>query len=400
MKRLRVALVVPDVGHEGGIAAMASFVIQAIQRSRRYEYDLISVATSSRDSASPRILSPRSLVRAPGYSEGAWNGHPYKHFGAWLPEFEFQRYRPRARLTEHLRRYDLVHVICGTPAWGNVCADVDRPVLLHIATLANSERQSLVERAPPLQGVWRRTMLRCTSHLDRTALLRAEHILVINRWMLDHVRALRGSQCVDMLPPGIDTTLFSPSPRSPRGPILSVGRFSDPRKNVRLLFEAYARLRRMLADAPPLVLAGATMPSTDDLALAEALGIAPHLRLMPRVVLGDLVELYRTASCFALSSNEEGLGIVVLEAMACGLPVVSTASGGPEDIVRDGVDGFLVPVGDAAAMARSLYRVLEDEVVAARMGTAGRQRIVDELSLAVVQPKVEACYDRLSSAAS
>ena len=70
--------------------------------------------------------------------------------------------------------------------------------------------------------------------------------------------------------------------------------------------------------------------------------------------LGDdeLVELYRGAALLALSSDEEGLGLVILEAMASGIPVVSTACGGPQTSVVDGETGFLTPVGDAAAPTR------------------------------------------------
>src|SRR5262249_4564709 len=85
-----------------------------------------------------------------------------------------------------------------------------------------------------------------------------------------------------------------------------------------------------------------------------------------------LVALYQRAAVFALSSDEEGFGMVVLEAMACGIPVVSTSSGGPDSIVRDGLDGFLVPVGDAAALSDRLERLIVDDVLNRRRGAAPR----------------------------
>ena len=64
--------------------------------------------------------------------------------------------------------------------------------------------------------------------------------------------------------------------------------------------------------------------------------------------------MYQRAAVFALPSDDEGLGIVILEAMACGVPVVATRCGGPEDIITDGTDGFLVPRYDAGALASRL----------------------------------------------
>ena len=68
----------------------------------------------------------------------------------------------------------------------------------------------------------------------------------------------------------------------------------------------------------------------------------------------ELVVLYQNASMFILASDEEGFGVVILEAMACGIPVVSTRSGGPDDIITDGDDGYLVPRDDASALARRI----------------------------------------------
>jgi glycosyltransferase involved in cell wall biosynthesis len=79
---------------------------------------------------------------------------------------------------------------------------------------------------------------------------------------------------------------------------------------------------------------------------------------------------------FALSSDEEGLGMVMLESMACGIPVVSTACGGPDSIVRDGVDGFLVPPNDPASFADRLARLVTDEALNRRMGASARSTVL------------------------
>jgi len=81
-----------------------------------------------------------------------------------------------------------------------------------------------------------------------------------------------------------------------------------------------------------------------------------------------------TSSLFILPSHEEGQPIAILEAMAAGLPVVVTTIGANPDVVRDGVDGFLVPPRDPAALADAVGRLVGDPVLRARMGASARQR--------------------------
>jgi glycosyltransferase involved in cell wall biosynthesis len=113
-----------------------------------------------------------------------------------------------------------------------------------------------------------------------------------------------------------------------------------------------------MSDAPKLVLAGLTAPTASDLCLAQELGIEDKIELRIDIPRDQLLELYQGATVLMLSSDEEGLGMVLLEAMACGLPVVATRCGGPETVVDDGKSGFLTPVRDAEAMAAAVRQLL------------------------------------------
>jgi mannosyltransferase len=110
-------------------------------------------------------------------------------------------------------------------------------------------------------------------------------------------------------------------------------------------------------------------------------GVARKVTFLEDVDAETLRALYRHAGIVALSSDEEGLGLVLLEAMASGVPVVSTDCGGPSTVVDDGVTGLLTPVGDADAFADALETLVEDPGRARRMGRAGRERAVNEFSL-------------------
>jgi glycosyltransferase involved in cell wall biosynthesis len=145
-----------------------------------------------------------------------------------------------------------------------------------------------------------------------------------------------------------------------------------------------------------LVLVG-TPPSTEILRYIADNDMTEKVRIHGNVNEIELARLYREAIAFVLSSDEEGLGIVILEAMASGLPVVSTNCGGPSTAIVEGETGFLTPVGDADAMAEAIKRLLDDPSLCQRMGRAGRRVAEDRFSLAVTGKVYLDHYDRLLS---
>ena len=399
MSARRVAIVVPGLVTAGGVPTVAAFLYRVMTRSGQYEPHLFSLPMSSRDECSVRLTEPRTWLRGPRIEWGIWNGWPYQHVGAIGVELEFQRYQPRHRLTRALADYDLVQVVAGTPAWAYPTSNLRQPVCLQVATLARVERQSLIRETTGARRLWIKVMNQIVNRIENAALSHLVVVFVENRWMYDHLCQKMGSERVVFAPPGVDTEQFYPDQYNPEGHILCVGRLSDPRKNVRLLFRAYHRLRQILPSAPQLVLAGKTLPSSDAWQLVESLGIADYVQALRDLPEKALAELYRRASLFVLPSDEEGLGIVVLEAMASGIPVVATRCGGPEVTVVDGETGYLVPVGDSEAFAVRMSDVLSSPRQAKEMGRAGRKRVENHFSFAAAATKFLEQYDRILSEA-
>jgi glycosyltransferase involved in cell wall biosynthesis len=96
------------------------------------------------------------------------------------------------------------------------------------------------------------------------------------------------------------------------------------------------------------------------------------------------------------SRGNEGIPNAVLEAMAAGKPVVATDTGGCREAVVDGVTGFLIPPGDAEALAERVRRLLDDEAVATQLGGAGRQRAESHFSLDAMIQEFASLYDGLA----
>jgi glycosyltransferase involved in cell wall biosynthesis len=171
-----------------------------------------------------------------------------------------------------------------------------------------------------------------------------------------------------------------PERTRPRGgtfQVLFVGRLVA-RKGVDVLLRARAAQRTVRP--VELVICGGG-PEREALeALAAQLGIAHDVRFEGRVSDERLHEAYAEADAFVLPAvidargDSEGLGVVLLEAMSAGVPVVASATGGIVDIVADGA-GLTVPPGDPEALAAALDRLADDDEVAAALAEAGRARL-------------------------
>ena len=145
-----------------------------------------------------------------------------------------------------------------------------------------------------------------------------------------------------------------------------------PEKNHRLLLAAFAQVYEQVADARLLIVGEGTEREAIEAEIKRR-------RLEERVhVLGvrrDVARILAATDVFALSSEREGLPIVVLEAMAAARPVVATAVGDLPSVIKDKETGFIVPPGDAQALAATLSQLLNDASLAARVGEAARASV-------------------------
>lgn len=397
----RIAVVVPSLSEQGGVAAVADFIVSVIERSMLYEIKIISLATSSCDESSVLLRYPRTWGKV-CTSNGFWNGRPFIHIGALLSDFEFMRYRHRSALSEQLENCDLIQLVCGNPAWALPLCGLGKPVVMSCATLAKVERQRALDVGATLQRYWRRGMAVVTDHLDRRALLNVDAIQTMNVWMSELAKELNMGRNVllKFAPPGIDTLAFHPQSQRPldtTGYILCVGRLSDPRKNITMLLDAYARLVKSISLPPQLLLVGSSGPNAVFWEKVHSFGLQDRITFRANPGKADLIKIYQGAACFALPSSEEGFGMVLIEAMACGVPVVATRCGGPDGIVTDGEDGFLISTDDAEAMADRLYRLLTDSNLNKNMGQFARSTIERRFSQSVTAKSFLEVYSMLLS---
>jgi glycosyltransferase involved in cell wall biosynthesis len=207
------------------------------------------------------------------------------------------------------------------------------------------------------------TMVVCVSETERRAGLAARVCTVDNSTVI--------ANAVEVGELARDVT--GHDPRAPL--IVSVGRLAEP-KDFSTLVSALSRLDagttrlRILGDGPLREALAAQI---------EGLGLDGSVELAGEVT--DVGRHLDEADVFVLSSRSEGMPISVLEAMSAGLPVVATDVGGLSEVVVDGTTGFLVPAGDADALASRLHALIVDPDLRTRFGDSGHSRARDLFSL-------------------
>ena len=172
---------------------------------------------------------------------------------------------------------------------------------------------------------------------------------------------------------GVDGARFRPGPAGEQRPgVVTVGAL-EPHKGFDFVIEALALLPQDMR--PPLTVVGSgghpNMPAYL-MRLAAAQGVA--LTILRGLSDADLIRLYQSSAAFVFGAHMEPFGLVVLEAMACGLPVVAVGEGGVPEIVLDGVTGYLTQRAPRA-FADRLTEVLSSPDLRASFGAAARQRI-------------------------
>lgn len=394
----RVALAVPGYERGGGVPTVADFLREALRRDAGYEVELFSLSTSWQDPESTRFSRPWEWLSQPTIGETFLpDGTRIKRIGARWAEWELQRYKARRPLTVALAGFDLIQVVAGSGVWAAGCLAAGPPVFLQVATTLSAERQTSMSDSG-WKALLRRFATRLAQPLEQRGLCETAGVFVENHWMADYVGKLRGDGGVHFAPPGVDTGFFKPTTGTVRKHILFAGRMDDPRKNVALLLKAYAICVSQLGKAPPLVLAGyrGLTPAQQD--LLRQLGLSKRVEIRERPSREELRVLYQEALLLVLSSNEEGLGMVILEAMACGTPVVSTDCGGPRTIVRPEKNGLLVTVGDTDGLAAALTRVLTNPVWMESLGAEARRTTEEGFSISACGRRFTRVYESYSAA--
>ncbi len=284
--------------------------------------------------------------------------------------------------------FDVVNV--HTP----LCPPVDTPspivTTVHTplaADIAHEEEQDLRSR----MGRWLALTVSIPS--ERELLRRSSLTLATSQGVADDLHAMGvPSANLAVVGNGVNTLRFRPSKAEGRddAEVLYVGRLGT-RKGLNHLISAFSLMRgghpevtlRVVGQGPRR---GALQAQVRELQLE---GSVRFEGLLPKE---KVTAAYRQATCVVVPSLYEGLSTVLLEAMASGAPVIATTVPGSVDVIQDGVNGRLIPPGDAPAMAEAIQDVVESPDEAARLGRAARETIEADYTWDAVTSRYENAF--------
>ncbi len=225
----------------------------------------------------------------------------------------------------------------------------------------------------------------------------ADALVAVSNGLRSYARETAPDLPIEVIPNAIELSVFiPPRQRNHEGPVrlLFVGRF-NAFKNVETLLEAADCLKQQGVDNFELQLVGEGERRANLERLAVDKGLTRHVRFLGWVDREAIVERYRQADLFVTATTWEGMPNTVLEAMACGLPIVATRASGLDQLVRERVNGYLVDINDPGALADRLASLIDNPYERRRMGKESRKIAEQEFDWEYITAQYVEIYERI-----
>ncbi len=295
-------------------------------------------------------------------------------------------------------RYDLVysHYWLSTRAGSTLSEEWAVP---HVATFHTTAKTKLESRPDEVESPIR-------IEVEETVMGQLDAIIVSTEKERDDLTRLYGApdQRTEVIPAGVDLDTFTPMNKrkareklgiSETKVILSVGRI-EPLKGLDLLITAVARMKEL--DDTRVVIVGGDLehdPEVDRLKqLASELDVAEAVTFTGSKPQSELPDYYNGADVLVMPSHYESFGLVALEAMACGTPVIASRVGGPSSFIDHHVNGYLIPWRLPDVYAERLDLILSDSALRDRLGTRARAK-AQTMGWGEVAARMEEVFSRI-----
>jgi D-inositol-3-phosphate glycosyltransferase len=241
-----------------------------------------------------------------------------------------------------------------------------------------------------------RILLPLTSRLHKETIKKCARIITITTQTKNLYIKTFDERNISTIPFGVDTDVFKPArleERREECEILYAGSLY-PLKGVHDLIRAIAEVRKHGLKAD-LTIVGEGQQKEALTALTRALGIEEHVKFEGFVPYSNMPSYYKRSDIFCFPTLGEPFGKAVIEAMACGKPVIATNAGGSAEIIQDKIDGILVPPSNPEAIALQITRLIEDKNERRRLGERARETAVNRFSWSTIAEKYHQLYSRL-----
>ena len=347
----------PPLG--GGTGTVNRAIVQRLAQSPDLEIELITSALGKRFEQEP-LADRITLFKVPVNNRNlhhSSNRELLTYAARALP-FALKRHRARP--------YDFCFAWSAVPAGGVALALRRMGGPRYLVRVCGPDSPGFEQRYGPLYPILRPT-IKAVWH-------GAEVVVAKCEGEADMIRRIDSRVKITLVPNGVDLAAFTPAPIGDGGPlrVLCVARLIE-RKGQHYLIEAVKRLVDAGLDVT-LDLIGTGDALEANRQQADRLGVADRVRFVGYVPREDIAARYAAAHVFVLPSYNEGMSVATLEAMAAGLPVIITRTGGTTELVEEDVNGLAFDWADVSTLVAHLKRFALDRALARSMGAASRQR--------------------------
>ena len=226
----------------------------------------------------------------------------------------------------------------------------------------------------------------------RRVIRKSAAVTTVSTWLERELRTAVPGASAEVAPMPADTGLFTAGGARHDARFLFVGRLNR-QKGIALLLDALGQS----ASSAELDIVGDGPERANLATMAETMGLSSRVRFHGAIAQPELLPLYRSATALVVPSENEGLGLVAVEAQLCETPVIAFRSGGLEDLIVHGVTGLLVPLGDVRALAATMRELLGYSQRRVELGRAGREAALARFAPSQVARQYAALYGRVCS---
>ena len=298
--------------------------------------------------------------------------------GGFAEPYTFGR-RAVKYLREHGSEYDLIHDNQSL-SWGML--ELQRMGVPLVTTVHHPITSDLRIALNAARNAWERLLIRrwhSFLNMQKKVVKQLHNVVTVSDCSRQDIARVFGIQPagISLVYNGIDTAVFRPLEGVERRPLRLMATCSAdaPLKGTRYLLRAYAKLLQTYPELE-LLLVSKPQPGGKTEKLVKKLGLEDKIQFVSGISTEQMVKYYAEASVAVVPSVYEGFGLPAGEAMACGVPVVSTDGGALPEVVGDA--GVIVPVKNVDAMASAIDQLLCDPARRATLGQAGRERILEK----------------------
>jgi glycosyltransferase involved in cell wall biosynthesis len=376
-----------------GVAAHTRYILDSL---RAQGHD-VTVAYYQPYSMAPGLSVPswRLGRRRPGSRIRTVDAIEAYEIGCWLPELEFTNYWPTRAWNRLIDSHEFLLSVSGNALAATPFALSGRRYLAWLGTPFTPDRQVRVRTFPIVRRIVDQTINSRICRRYERMVLNSGLILPTTSYVAREFRAIApAARLLDPIPIPVDTSFFTPGGRVDECSLVFAGKYNDPRKNILFLLDVLRNCRDHGVGAN-LHLYGDT-PSEAVRREIRALGLEGAVSGLRNVSREELRAIYRRSTLFVIPSFQEGLCVAALEAMACGCPVVTAPCGGPEDYVKDGVNGRIVAL-DRQAFTAAILQVLRSQEDRLRLSREAEATIQRHFTSTVIDPAFRSAFALLTA---